>query len=165
MLSCFSCVQHFATHQAPLSEGFSKWEYCSGLTCLPPGDLPDPGSQLESLNISCIEGRFFTTSTTSVQRSSIQLLSRVWLFATPWTAARQASLSMTNFQSLFKRIHQVSGAIQPSHPLSSPSPSTFNLFQHQGLFQWVSSSHQVAKLLEFQLQQESFQWIFRTDFL
>ena len=54
-------------------------------------------------------------------------------------------------------IHQVSNAIQPSHPLSSPSPSTFNLSQHQGLFQCVCSSHQVAKVLEFQLQHQSFQ--------
>ena len=54
-------------------------------------------------------------------------------------------------------------AIQPSHPLSSPSP-TFNLSQHQELFHWVSSLHQVAKVLEFQLQHQSFQWIFRTDF-
>ena len=53
----------------------------------------------------------------------------------------------------------------PFHPLSSPSPPSFNLSQHQGLFRWVSSSHQVAKVLEFQLQHQSFQWIFRTDFL
>ena len=59
----------------------------------------------------------------------------------------------------------VSDTIQPSHPLSSLSPPAFNLSQHQGLFQWVSSSHQVAKILEFQLQHQSFQWIFRTDFL
>ena len=62
-------------------------------------------------------------------------------------------------------VHWVGDAIQPSHPLSSPSPLAFNLSQHQGLFQWVSSSHQVAKVLEFQLQHQSFQWIFRTDFL
>ena len=55
--------------------------------------------------------------------------------------------------------------IQPSHPLSSPFPPTVNLSQHQSLFQWVSSLHQVAKVLEFQLQHQSFQWIFRTDFL
>ena len=61
--------------------------------------------------------------------------------------------------------HWVGDAIQPSHPLSSPSPPTFNLSQHQGLFQWVSSSHQVAKVLEFQLQHQSFQWICRTDIL
>ena len=62
-------------------------------------------------------------------------------------------------------VHWVSDTIQPSHPLSSPFPPAFNLSQHQGLFQWVSSSHQVAKVLEFQLQHQSFQWIFRTDFL
>ena len=59
----------------------------------------------------------------------------------------------------------VSDAIQPSHPLSAPFPSTFNLSQHQGLFQWVSSSHQVATVLEFQLQHQSFQWTGRTDLL
>ena len=46
-------------------------------------------------------------------------------------------------------VRQVSDAIQPSHPLSSPSPPAFNLSQHQGLFQWLSSSHQVSKVLEF----------------
>ena len=61
-------------------------------------------------------------------------------------------------------VHWVGDAIQLSHPLSSPSPA-FNLSQHQGLFKWVSSSHQVAKVLEFKLQHQSFQWIFRTDFL
>ena len=62
-------------------------------------------------------------------------------------------------------VHRVGDAIQPSHPLSSPSPPAFNLSQHQGLFKWVSSLHQVAEVLEFQLQHQSFQWIFRTDFL
>ena len=62
-------------------------------------------------------------------------------------------------------VHWVHDAIQPSHPLSSPSPPAFNLSQHQGIFQGVSSSHQVAKGLEFQLQHQSFQWIFRTDLL
>ena len=58
----------------------------------------------------------------------------------------------------------VGDAIQPSHPLSAPSPA-LNLSQHQSLFQWVSSSHQVAKMLEFQLQHQSFQWTPRTDLL
>ena len=62
-------------------------------------------------------------------------------------------------------VHRVGDAIQPSHPLLSPSPPAFNLSQHQDLFQWASSLHQVAKVLEFQLQHQSFQWIFRTDFL
>ena len=62
-------------------------------------------------------------------------------------------------------IHWVRDAIQQSHHLLSPSSPAFNLSQHQGLFQWVSSSHQAAKGLEFQLQHQSFQCIFRTDFL
>ena len=99
--------------------------------------------------------RMFRSGSVQVQ------LSPVWLFATPRTAAPQCSLSITNSQT---HAHQVSDAIQPSHPLSSPSP-TFNLSQHQGLFHWVSSSYQVAKVLEFQLQHQSFQWIFRTDLL
>ena len=62
-------------------------------------------------------------------------------------------------------VHWVHDSILPSHPLSSPSPPAFNLSQHQGLFQRVSSFHQVDKGLAFQLQNQSFQWLFRTDFL
>ena len=62
-------------------------------------------------------------------------------------------------------VRRVSDVIQPSHPLSSPFLPAFNLSQHQGLFQWVSSSHKVARVLELKLQHQSFQWIFRTDFL
>ena len=62
-------------------------------------------------------------------------------------------------------VHRGSDAIQPSHALSSPSPPAFNFAQHQGLFKWVGSLNQVAKVLEFELQHQSFQWIFRTDFL
>ena len=62
-------------------------------------------------------------------------------------------------------VNRVNDVIQPSHPLSSPFPPSPNPSQHQGLFQWVSSSHQVAKVLEFLLQHQSFQWIFGTDFL
>ena len=60
------------------------------------------------------------------------------------------------------QVHWVSDAIQPS---SSVIPFSFNFSQHQGLFQWVGSSHQVTKVLALQLQHQSFQWIFRTDFL
>ena len=62
-------------------------------------------------------------------------------------------------------VHRVRDAIQPSHPLSSPSPPAPSPSQHQSLFQWVNSSHEVAKVLEFQLQHQSFQWITRTDLL
>ena len=74
---------------------------------------------------------------------SVQL-SHVRLFVTPWITARQASLSITNSQSLLKLM-----SIQPSHPLSSPSLPAPNPSQHQGLFQWVSSSHEVPKYWNF----------------
>ena len=92
------------------------------------------------------------------------MLRNIWLFVTPWAAACQASLSINNSWSLLKLMSIKSvNAIQPSHPLSSLSPPTFSLSQHQDLFQGVR--HQVAKVLEFQLQRQSFQWIFRTEFL
>ena len=62
-------------------------------------------------------------------------------------------------------VHRLGDAIKPSNPLSSSSLPAFNLSQHQSLFQWVSSLHQVAKVLEFQLQHQSLQWILRTDLL
>ena len=68
-------------------------------------------------------------------------------------------------ESTQTHVHRVGDAIQPSHPLSSPSPPALNPLQHQGLFQWVNSSHEVAKVLEFQLQHQSFQWKLRTDLL
>ena len=68
-------------------------------------------------------------------------------------------------ESTHTHVHRVGDAIQPSHPLSSPSPPALNLSQHQGLCKWVSSLHQVAKVLEFQLQHQSFHWTPRTDYL
>ena len=100
-----------------------------------------------------------------VQFSSVQSHSCVQLFVTPWAATHQASLFIINSQSLLKLISIESVTSSNHLILSSPSPPTFNLSQHQGLFKWVSSLHQMAKLLEFQLQHQSFQCIFRTDFL
>ena len=98
--------------------------------------------------------------------SSVQSFSSVRLFATPWIAARHTSLSIINSRSLLKtHVHWVSDTIQPSHPLSSPSPPAPNPSQRQGLFQWVHSSHEVARVLEFQLQYQSVQWTPRTDLL
>ena len=91
------------------------------------------------------------------QFSSVQSLSHVRLFATPWIAARQASLAITNSWSSLRLTSRVSDAIQPSHPLSSPSPPALNPSQHQSLFKRVNSSHEVAKVLEFQLQHHSLQ--------
>ena len=81
------------------------------------------------------------------QFSSVQSLSRVRLFATPWTAHTRPPVHRQLPEFTQTHVHWVGDAIQPSHPLSSPSPPTFNLSQYQGLFQWVSSSHQVAKVL------------------
>ena len=96
----------------------------------------------------------------------IQSFSHVWLFVTLWTAAHQASLSFTRSLELAQTsAHWVCNTIQPSHSLLSPFPDAFNLFQHQGLSQWVSSLYQVAKVLELRPQCGSLQWIFRIDFL
>ena len=102
------------------------------------------------------------TSLTSIQLTQ----SRVQLFVTPWTAATPGFSVLHHLPEIAQtHVHRVGDAIQPSHPLLSPSPTALNLSQHQGLFKWVSSSNQVAKVLEFQLQHQSFQWIFRNDFL
>ena len=102
----------------------------------------------------------------SVQFSSVHSLSCVWLFATPWIAAGQASLSITNSRSSLRlNVHRVRDAIQPSHPQSSPSPPAPNPSQHQSHFQWVNSLHEMAKVLEFQLQHHSFQRNPRADLL
>ena len=96
---------------------------------------------------------------------AVQLLSCVRLFATPWTAVLQAFLSFTISRSLIKLVYWVSDAIQPFHPLLSPSPPVFNLSQHWDLFQWFGSSNQVAQILELQLQHQFFSWTSRADFL
>ena len=98
-----------------------------------------------------------------VQFSSVTQLCPT--FATPWTTALQAFLSITNSQNLPK-LMSIDLVMLSNHLiLSSPSPPALNLSQHQGLFKWVSSSHQVTKVLEFQLQHQSFQWTPRTDLL
>ena len=99
------------------------------------------------------------------QFSSVQSLSRVQLFATPWTTPWQASLSITNSWSLLKLM-----PIEPVMPynhliLCCPLLLLPSIFPSIRVFQWVSSSHQVAKVLEFQLHHQSFQWIFRTYLL
>ena len=88
--------------------------------------------------------------------SSVQLLSCVQLFVTPWIAARQASLFITTPGVHPNSCSSSWWAIQSSHPLSSPSPPALNPSQHQGLFQWVNASHEVAKVLELQPQHQSF---------
>ena len=95
------------------------------------------------------------------QFSSVESLSPVQLFVTPWTAAHQASQSITNSEFTQTHVHWVSDASQPSHTLSSPSPPALNLSQHQGLFKWVSSLHQVAKVFHLgtHFNHSSIQWL------
>ena len=152
VLSHFSHVWLFAAlwtiaRQPPLSLGLSRQEYWDGLPFLPPGDLPNPGIQPASLQFS------------SVAQSCLTLCDPKEC-STPGLPVHHQLPEFTQ-----THVHPGRDAIQASHPLSSPSPPALNLSQHQGLFQWVSSSHQMAKALEFQLQCQSFQWIFRTDFL
>ena len=94
--------------------------------------------------------------------SSVQLLSHVRLFAAPMDWSTPDFPVPHQIPELAQTlVHWVSDAIQPSHPLSSPSLPALNLSQHQGLFQEVNSLHQVAKVLEFQLHHQSFQWTFK----
>ena len=152
--------------------GFSRQAYWNELPCPPPGDLPDPGIEPRSLMSPALSGGFFTASATwespfvKNQFCSIQSLSHIRLFATPWTAVYQASLSIASSQSLLKLMsieslmpsnHLI--LCQPLLLLSSIFPS-IRVFSNES-----SSSHQVAKGLEFQLQHQSFQSIFRTDFI
>ena len=117
-------------------------------------------SQLRNrTRVSCIEGRFL------VWFSLVQLLSRVRL-CDPMnrsTSGLPVHHKLPEFTQT--HTHWVSDAIQPSHPLSSPSPPAPNPSKHQGLFQWVNSSHRVAKVLEFHLQHQSFQWTPRSYLL
>ena len=132
VLSCFYSVQLFATPwtvtcQALLSMGFSRQE--SLLPCPPPGELPDP-------------------QISSVQFSHLGVSNSLWPHGLQHTRPPCPSPTPELAQN---HVHLVHDPIQPSHPLSSPSPPALNLSQHQGLFKWVSSLHQVVKVLESQL--------------
>ena len=94
---------------------------------------------------------------------AVRSLSPVWLFVIPWTAVHEAPLSSSVSRSLLKFMSIESVMLSNPLILCCPLLFAFSLSQHQGLFQWVHSLHQVAKVLE--LQQQSFQWIFRVDFL
>ena len=101
----------------------------------------------------------------SLQFTSVQLLSRVWLFATSWTTACQASLFIINSRSPPKPM-AIELVMPSNHLISVVRFSSYPQSpQHLGLFKWVSSLHQVAKVLEFQLQHQSSQSMFRSDFL
>ena len=106
-----------------------------------------------------MRNKYLTRSSTSF--SSVQFSSIAQLCPTLWDPMNRSMPGLPVHHQLPEftqtHVHQVSDAVQPSHPLSSPSLPAPNPFQHQSLFQWVNSSHEVAKVLEFQLQHHSFQ--------
>ena len=100
--------------------------------------------------------------------SSVHFISvtRSWLTCDPMNCSMPGLPVHHQLQeSTQTHVHWIGNTIQPSHPLSSPSPPALHLSQHQGLFKWVCFLHQVAKVLEFQLQHHSFQWTPRADLL
>ena len=101
----------------------------------------------------------------SVQFSHWVVSECVRCFVIPWIADTTPPCPSPTPEFTQTHVHRVSDAIQPSHPLSSPPPPASNPSQHLGLFQWVSSLHQMTKVLEFQLQNQSLQWTPRTDLL
>ena len=135
VLSCFSCVQLFAT------------PWTTRLLC--PWDSPG-----KKTRVGC---HFYLFSSVA---QSCPIICNPTDCSTPGFPVHHELLDLAQ-----THVHRVGDTIQLSHLLSSPSPPALSHSQHQGLFQWVSSLHQVAEVLEFQLQQQSFQRIFRTDFL
>ena len=154
--------------QPPLSMGFSRQGDWSGLSCSPWGDCPNPGIEPVSLTSPALAGRFFTASATWESHLMIYAetegwISNRWMGRTGKNQIRSVAQSCPTLCNPMNRstpglpvhhqlpeftqtqVHRDSDAIQPSHPLSSPSPLASNPSQHQSLFQWVNSSHEVAK--------------------
>ena len=161
----FSRVRLFATPRTLQSMEFSRILEWVAFPFSRGSSQPRDQTQL-----SCIAGGFFSPAEPQGKPKntgvgSLFLLQRIFL--TQESPALQADSLPTELSGKLAQthVHRVGNAIQPAHPLSSPSLTAFNLSQRQDLFQRVSSLHQMAKVLEFQLQLQSFQWIFRTDFL
>ena len=167
--------------------GFSRQEYWSRLPCPSPEDLPDPGIEPRSLTL---QADAFTSEPSGkpwhLVNSQEMLLILIAWFTLIWVqfshsvmsdSLRPHGLQHTKLPCLSPTPRACSNSCPSSwwcHPTISfsivTSPPVFNLSQHQGLFQWISSSHQVAKVLEFQFQHQSFQWYsglisFRIDWL
>ena len=173
---------HFSSHSVPEPCSHSIF-FCIHLTPFPPtrqsqalisaqGGAKCRSAWVDTWTLDHGKGKVPPDSVTRQQEAMeracglnvVQSLSHIQLFATPLTAALPGSSVLRHFLEFAQiHIHWVGDAIQPSQPLSPPSPLAFSLSQHQDLFKWVDSSHQVAKVLKFQLQ--SFQWISRVDFL
>ena len=152
----------FATPWTVQSTEFSRPEYWVFPS---PGSLPKPGIkpksstlQVDSLPFEPQESHlWYSVQFISVSQSCLTLCDPMNR-STPGLPVHHQLPEFTQTHA-----HRVSDAIQPSLPLSSPSPPAPNPSQHQGLFQWVNSLHEVAIVLEFQLQYQSFQWTPRTD--
>ena len=192
--------------QAPLSTGFPRQEYCSGLPFPTLGDLPTPYIETASLMSPALAGKFLTTGTTwkaafivcvkflfidshwklffrwskwlhwilcDLFKIAVQFSSVTHSSPTPCdpmncsTPAFPVHHQLPEFTQI--HVHWVGDAILPSHPLLSHSPPTFNLSQHQGLYKWVSFSHQVAKYWSYSFSispsNEHSGLIFRMDWL
>ena len=141
-----------------LNMELSRQEYWSGLPCPSPGDLPALGVETVP-HISCIGRQVLhqwgTWESPGIFFSSVQFSSVTQLCRTLCDLMNRSTPSLPVHHQLAEsaqtHVHWVSDAIQPSHPLLSPSLPAPNPSQHQGLFQWVNSLHEVAKVLEFQL--------------
>ena len=144
--------------------GFSWLEYWSRWPFPSQGDLSNPGTEPRSPALQTDAIPAEPPGKSLYQYSSVaqscQTLCDPMNHRTPGLPVHHKLPEFTQTHA-----HWVSDAIQPSHPLSSPSPPAPNPPQHQGLFQWVNSSHEVAKVLELQLQHQSFQWTPRTYLL
>ena len=153
-----------------MDQGFPTQEYWSGCHALLPGSSqPKAWTQV---------GEFFYLWATrevhiklylAQEREHHQFSSVTQLCSTLWDPMDCSTPGLPVHHQLLEftqtHVHWVSDAIQPSHPPLSPSPPTFNLSQQQAFFQWITSSHRVARGLVFPLHHQSFQWIFKTDFL
>ena len=143
-------------HQTWTGDSFHIWYFTyfnAILPIIPPSPSPTESKRLfntsVSLLLSCIQGYHYLLSKFHIYAfSSVQLLSSVWLFAIPSMPGLLVHHQLPEFTQT--HVHWLGDAIQPSHPLSSPS-SAPSPSQHQSLFQWVNSSHEEAKVLEFQL--------------
>ena len=153
--------------QVPLSVGFSRQENRSGLPCPSPGDLPNPGIKPTSLMSPALSSKFLITRATWEARwllfSCSVMSDALWAHGMLNTRLPCPSLSPRLCSSSCPLSWWCHPTISSS--VFSSSFLALSLSQHQGLFQWVGSLHQVAKLLELQLQNQSFQWVFRVDFL
>ena len=160
--ACFKCNSSFSSIQFS-----SVAQVCSTLCdpidskhTRPPCLRPTPRVYQNSYPLSPTKQALYLNSSFQFSHSVVSNSLRPHDCSTPGFPVYHQLTKLAQTQ-----VHQVSDAIQPSHPLSSPlPPATFNLSLHQGLFKWVSSAHQMDKVLEFQLQHQFFQWIFRTDF-